>query len=169
MGTFFCIKSPLKMGRGFEARSAHPCPTQIWVPPPPPGFSFLSGLWHPQQATEVVSYWQVMFVNTISSLWQGRLSRILLVPQRLFNSALKHGKTREKFFSAVLAHPPPGNRESTGLAKNWSMHHNLVLLEFSLIVSDRTNHYMWQPVGFRLLNDLPFDISQPCSILVWLN
>ena len=26
-------KSPLKMGRGFEARAAHPCPTQIWVPP----------------------------------------------------------------------------------------------------------------------------------------
>ena len=22
------------MGRGFEARAAHPCPTQIWVPPP---------------------------------------------------------------------------------------------------------------------------------------
>ena len=27
-------KSPLKMGRGFEARVTHPCPTQIWVPPP---------------------------------------------------------------------------------------------------------------------------------------
>ena len=35
-------KSPLKMGRGFEARAAHPCPTQIWVtPPPPPGFILL--------------------------------------------------------------------------------------------------------------------------------
>ena len=30
----FLPKSPLKMGRGFEARAAHPCPTQIWVPPP---------------------------------------------------------------------------------------------------------------------------------------
>ena len=29
----FLPKSPLKMGRGFEARAAHPCPTQIWVPP----------------------------------------------------------------------------------------------------------------------------------------
>ena len=28
----FLLKSPLKMGRGFEARAAHPCPTQIWVP-----------------------------------------------------------------------------------------------------------------------------------------
>ena len=27
-------KSPLKMGRGFEARATHPCPTQIWEPPP---------------------------------------------------------------------------------------------------------------------------------------
>ena len=27
--------SPLKMGRSFEARAAHPCPTQIWIPPPP--------------------------------------------------------------------------------------------------------------------------------------
>ena len=25
----FLPKSPLKMGRGFEARAAHPCPTQI--------------------------------------------------------------------------------------------------------------------------------------------
>ena len=31
----FWPKSPLKMGMGFEARAAHPCPTQIWVPPPP--------------------------------------------------------------------------------------------------------------------------------------
>ena len=31
----FLPKSPLKMGRGFEARAAHPCPTQILVPPPP--------------------------------------------------------------------------------------------------------------------------------------
>ena len=30
----FWPKSPLKMGMGFEARAAHPCPTQIWVPPP---------------------------------------------------------------------------------------------------------------------------------------
>ena len=29
----FLPKSPLKMGRGFEAQAAHPCPTQIWVPP----------------------------------------------------------------------------------------------------------------------------------------
>ena len=29
----FLPKSPLNMGRGFEARAAHPCPTQIWVPP----------------------------------------------------------------------------------------------------------------------------------------
>ena len=29
----FLPKSPLKMGRGFEAREAHPCPTQIWVTP----------------------------------------------------------------------------------------------------------------------------------------
>ena len=29
----FLPKSPLKMGRGFEAQVAHPCPTQIWVPP----------------------------------------------------------------------------------------------------------------------------------------
>ena len=29
----FWPKSPLKMGMGFEARAAHPCPTQIWVPP----------------------------------------------------------------------------------------------------------------------------------------
>ena len=29
----FLPKSPLKMGKGFEARAAHPCPTQIWVPP----------------------------------------------------------------------------------------------------------------------------------------
>ena len=29
MGTLFCQISPLKMGRGFEARAAHPCPTQI--------------------------------------------------------------------------------------------------------------------------------------------
>ena len=29
----FLPKSPLKMGRGFEARAAHPCQTQIWVPP----------------------------------------------------------------------------------------------------------------------------------------
>ena len=33
----FLPKSPIKMGRGFEARAAHPCPTQIWVPPPPGG------------------------------------------------------------------------------------------------------------------------------------
>ena len=26
-------KLGLKMGMGFEARAAHPCPTQIWVPP----------------------------------------------------------------------------------------------------------------------------------------
>ena len=31
----FWPKSPLKMGMGFEAWVAHPCPTQIWVPPPP--------------------------------------------------------------------------------------------------------------------------------------
>ena len=31
----FLPKSPLKMGRGFEAWVAHPCPTQIWVSPPP--------------------------------------------------------------------------------------------------------------------------------------
>ena len=30
----FLPKTPLKIGRGFEARAAHPCPTQIWVPPP---------------------------------------------------------------------------------------------------------------------------------------
>ena len=29
----FVPKSPLKMGKGFEAQAAHPCPTQIWVPP----------------------------------------------------------------------------------------------------------------------------------------
>ena len=29
----FWPKSPLKMGMGFEAWAAHPCPTQIWVPP----------------------------------------------------------------------------------------------------------------------------------------
>ena len=29
----FLPKSHVKMGRGFEARAAHPCPTQIWVPP----------------------------------------------------------------------------------------------------------------------------------------
>ena len=29
----FWPKSLLKMGMGFEARAAHPCPTQIWVPP----------------------------------------------------------------------------------------------------------------------------------------
>ena len=29
----FLPKSPLKMGGGFEARAAHFCPTQIWVPP----------------------------------------------------------------------------------------------------------------------------------------
>ena len=29
----FLPKSPLKMGRGFEARVSHPCPTQIRVPP----------------------------------------------------------------------------------------------------------------------------------------
>ena len=29
----FLPKPPLKMGRGFEAREAHPYPTQIWVPP----------------------------------------------------------------------------------------------------------------------------------------
>ena len=29
----FLQKSPLKMGRGFEAQAAHPCPAQIWVPP----------------------------------------------------------------------------------------------------------------------------------------
>ena len=29
----FLPKSPLNMGRGFEAWAAHPCPTQIWVPP----------------------------------------------------------------------------------------------------------------------------------------
>ena len=29
----FLPKSPLKMGTGLEARAAHPCPTQIWVPP----------------------------------------------------------------------------------------------------------------------------------------
>ena len=27
----FLTKWPLKMGRGFEARAAHPCPNQIWV------------------------------------------------------------------------------------------------------------------------------------------
>ena len=32
-GYRFWPKSPLKMGMGFEARAAHPCPTQIWVPP----------------------------------------------------------------------------------------------------------------------------------------
>ena len=35
MGTLFCQNhAPLKMGKGFEAQAAHPCPTQIWVPPP---------------------------------------------------------------------------------------------------------------------------------------
>ena len=29
----FLPKWPLKMGKGFEVRAAHPCPTQIWVPP----------------------------------------------------------------------------------------------------------------------------------------
>ena len=29
----FWPKSPLKMGMGFEVWAAHPCPTQIWVPP----------------------------------------------------------------------------------------------------------------------------------------
>ena len=29
----FWPNSPLKMGMGFEAWAAHPCPTQIWVPP----------------------------------------------------------------------------------------------------------------------------------------
>ena len=29
----FLPKSPLKMGKGFEVQAAHPCPTQIWVPP----------------------------------------------------------------------------------------------------------------------------------------
>ena len=29
----FRAKSPLKMGRSFEAQAAHPCLTQIWVPP----------------------------------------------------------------------------------------------------------------------------------------
>ena len=29
----FLPKWPLKMGRGFEARAAHPHPNQIWVPP----------------------------------------------------------------------------------------------------------------------------------------
>ena len=38
MDLFFQEKNPnnglpLKMGRGFEARAAHPCPNQIWVPP----------------------------------------------------------------------------------------------------------------------------------------
>ena len=35
----FLPRSPIKIGRGFEAQAAHPCPTQIWVratPPPPP-------------------------------------------------------------------------------------------------------------------------------------
>ena len=38
MGTLFGQNHPLKMGMGFEAWGAHPCPTQIWVPPPP-GFN----------------------------------------------------------------------------------------------------------------------------------
>ena len=33
-GYTFLSKSPLKMGMDFEAWAAHPCPTQIWVPPP---------------------------------------------------------------------------------------------------------------------------------------
>ena len=34
-GYLFLPKWPLKMGRGFEAEAAHPCPNQIWVSPPP--------------------------------------------------------------------------------------------------------------------------------------
>ena len=33
MGTFLCQNDPKKMGLGFEARAAHPCSNQIWVPP----------------------------------------------------------------------------------------------------------------------------------------
>ena len=35
IGTLSGQNPPLKMGMGFEARVAHPCPTQIWVPPSP--------------------------------------------------------------------------------------------------------------------------------------
>ena len=46
----FLPNSPLKMGRGFEARAAHPCPTQISVPPPP-GFR---GIWWPTFSTSFI-------------------------------------------------------------------------------------------------------------------
>ena len=42
----FLPKSLLKMGRGFEARAAHPCPTQIWVPSGEIGTSLIP--WHLQ-------------------------------------------------------------------------------------------------------------------------
>ena len=53
----FWPKSPLKMGMGFEARAAHPCPTQIWVPPTPPG---LHRLWSSSAAACIIwsrAYW----------------------------------------------------------------------------------------------------------------
>ena len=56
----FLPKSPLKMGRGFDAQAAHPCPTQIWVTPRGQStfclgyFSQLEGV-HPIQSCCVLS------------------------------------------------------------------------------------------------------------------
>ena len=53
----FLPKSPLKMGRGFEARAAHPCPTQIWVPPPP-GFVWMLVMEVPLQCLYILAFQQ---------------------------------------------------------------------------------------------------------------
>ena len=45
-GYLFWRKCPLEKGKGFETRAAHPCPNQIRVHPPPPGFiCILRMLW----------------------------------------------------------------------------------------------------------------------------
>ena len=40
------FSAKLKMGRGFEAQAAHPCPNQIWAHTPPPSRPFLPGRPH---------------------------------------------------------------------------------------------------------------------------
>ena len=67
----FLPKSPLKMGRGFEAREAHPCPTQIWVPPGSqvffPFFSSLFFLFFSLSSFNFLSSFSLFF--PLSPLW----------------------------------------------------------------------------------------------------
>ena len=76
----FLPKWPLKMGRGFEAQAAHPCPNQIWVPPK--NNYWKSKLRYSDNLIRVTYKWVVMSILLISGRWHHLMEKMIEYPQK---------------------------------------------------------------------------------------